>query len=101
AKYQALWREKQDLDAKLQELRTKVRRGESESAARARAEREAEEFARSAGQAFDLARTRAQEATNSWGDARAAAQSARDDVVRISAQLEEAARLPTADLDLL
>jgi len=101
AKYQKAWAEKEDLASKIQELRTKVRRGEVERASIVQAVAQATSALSVAKQAAGEARRSAENETNAWSDAKVAAKSALDDVVYVEAAVNEAGAYREADLETL
>ena len=101
AKYQKAWAEKDELETKIQELRTKVRRGEVDHAGVIRTVETATSALTAATQAAAETERLAERATQAWRDASLQAERAADEVRALEAALSEANSYAQFDLAML
>jgi chromosome segregation ATPase len=101
SQYQQLSTERQDLESKIQELRTKVRKGEAERLTWASAFESAREAIGEAERSLGNAKKAAETATEAWGLARADAQAASKRGSELRGLADEARRIPAADVKSL
>ncbi len=101
AELQALLRQRAEYAAKIPELRTKVRNGETERERLDRAAGNARERESQAATRLDAARSGEAEARGRWGEAQRAAGAASARVQDMEAKEREASEMPAGDLDAL
>lgn len=101
AQYQALYKERQETETKLRELRTKVRQGETEKIVRRKAFEEAQSVALLAQVEVTRAEKELADATAGWNDAEAKARSRADRVADLERLATEWSGLPEAHLPTL